>query len=215
MPKPVEISVILRTHNTNPAHLRRAVESVFNQDFQNFELIIVDDGSTYEYARGMVRYYTNGTGKLVYVHQPNRGESEAANRGVLNSTGKYITFLDSDDEYKPHHLTSCLEQIQQVDLLNSTATLVGDGEEDFYIPDRMDLAKLIHIDDTILFGTLFGKREVFNTIKFAPAYGADAIFFKQASMQYVVKKVNLRTYIYYRNIPNSLSTLIRNKRETV
>lgn len=211
----VEISIILRTYNTNPTYLERAVKSVLNQDFQNFELVIVDDGSTYEYAANIIKYYTHTANRILYTYQPNKGESQAANRGVLNSSGKYITFIDSDDEYKPNHLSSCIAEMEEVDLICSTATLVGNTQQDFYVADRTDTTKLIHVDNTILFGTLFGKREIFDNIKFTTEYGADAVFFEQASKLYSTKKTSLRTYIYYRNIPNSLSTLIKAKYETV
>ena len=211
----VEISIILRTYNTNPTYLERAIKSVFNQDFQNFELVIVDDGSTYEYAANIIKYCTHTANRILYTYQPNKGESQAANRGVLNSSGNYITFIDSDDEYKPNHLSSCIAEMEEVDLICSTATLVGDRQQDFYVADRTDTTKLIHVDNTILFGTLFGKREIFDNIKFTTEYGADAVFFEQAGKSYSTKKTSLRTYIYYRNIPNSLSTLIKAKYETI
>jgi glycosyltransferase involved in cell wall biosynthesis len=215
MSNTTQISVILTTYNTNSTYLERAVQSVLAQDFQDFELIIVDDGSSYEYSTKILQYCTDYSGKIIYIYQHNQGQSQAANRGVLNSKGQYVTFLDSDDEYKTNHLSSCIKEIQQADLICSTATLVGDTEQDLHIPDRNNLNELVHIDDTVLFATLFGKREVFNTIRFIDGYAADAEFFEQASKQYTTKKLNLRTYIYYRNIPNSLSTVIRKTHETL
>lgn len=211
----VEISIILRTYNTNPTYLERAIKSVFNQDFQNFELVIVDDGSTYEYAANIIKYCTHTANRILYTYQPNKGESEAANRGVLNSSGNYITFIDSDDEYKPNHLSSCIAEMEKVDLICSTAMLIGNSEKDYYVVDKTDLTSLIHIDNVVLFGTLFGKREVFESTKFTAEYGADATFFEQVSRLYSTKKLDLRTYVYYRNIPNSLSTIIKSKYETV
>jgi glycosyltransferase involved in cell wall biosynthesis len=162
-----------------------------------------------------VQPYADPRNKIIYVYQPNQGECGAANRGILNSSGKYITFIDSDDEYKPNHLSNCIDQIQYADLICSTATIVGETEQDFYVLDRTDLTKLIHIDNTVLFGTLFGKREIFESIKFRTEYGADAVFFQQASKLYTTAKIDLRSYIYYRNIPNSLTNLMKDKHETV
>jgi hypothetical protein len=67
----------------------------------------------------------------------------------------------------------------------------------------------IHVDDCILFATLFGKKEVFMNIPFHEKYAADSHFYEAASEIYNVKKVNLRTYVYYRNMPNSICSVIK------
>ena len=90
MPK---VSVIIPTYNRLPM-LKEAVESVLAQDFEDMELIVVDDGSADGTAEGMRRY--GGRVKLLQ-HPANRGVSAARNKGVLQARGKYIAFLDSDD----------------------------------------------------------------------------------------------------------------------
>jgi len=90
MPK---VSVIIPTYNRLPM-LKEAVESVLVQDFEDFELIVVDDGSTDGTSEEMKQY--GGRVKVV-EHTENRGVSAARNRGVLHAKGKYIAFLDSDD----------------------------------------------------------------------------------------------------------------------
>ena len=90
MPK---VSIILPTYNRLPM-LKEAVDSVLAQDFEDFELIVVDDGSTDGTADEMKKY--GGRVRLLR-HPENRGVSAARNRGILNAKGKYIAFLDSDD----------------------------------------------------------------------------------------------------------------------
>ena len=90
MPK---VSVIIPTYNRLPM-LKEGVESVLAQDFEDFELIVVDDGSTDGTADEITRY--GGRVKLLR-HQENRGVSAARNSGILHARGKYIGFLDSDD----------------------------------------------------------------------------------------------------------------------
>ena len=90
MPK---VSVIIPTYNRLPM-LKEAVESVLSQDFEDFELIVVDDGSTDGTADEITRY--GGRVKLLQ-HKENRGVSAARNSGILHAKGKYIGFLDSDD----------------------------------------------------------------------------------------------------------------------
>ena len=90
MPK---VSVIIPTYNRLPM-LKEAVESVLAQDFEDLELIVVDDGSTDGTADEITR--CGGRVKLLR-HQENRGVSAARNSGILHARGKYIGFLDSDD----------------------------------------------------------------------------------------------------------------------
>ncbi|MBP1739919.1 MAG: glycosyl transferase, family [Deltaproteobacteria bacterium] len=90
MPK---VSVIIPSYNRLPA-LKEALDSVLRQDFEDFELIVVDDGSTDGTAEEIERY---GGRVRVLRYPENRGVSAARNRGILNARGKYIAFLDSDD----------------------------------------------------------------------------------------------------------------------
>jgi len=90
MPK---VSVVIPTYNRLPI-LKEAVDSVLAQDFEDMELIVVDDGSTDGTAEEMKRH--GGRVKLIEDSE-NRGVSAARNRGILHARGKYIAFLDSDD----------------------------------------------------------------------------------------------------------------------
>jgi hypothetical protein len=67
------------------------------------------------------------------------------------------------------------------------------------------------VDECVLFATLFGKKEVFTNFEFEGDYAADSNFYDNVSKKYSVKKVDLRTYIYYRNIPNSITYLMKEK----
>lgn len=212
MPKEqVKISVLMAVYNTDFPYLKRAIDSVLKQDFQDFELIIIDDGSETNNRMSLMQYFEKHEDKIVYIRHSNRGQSKSINRGVLNSIGEYITILDSDDQYKPHHLTSCLREIKNLDLICSTTETIVDTIEDYYVPDKDDHSKLIHLDDGVLFGTLFGRREVFTSIRFKSGFAADADFYERARNQYRVKKADLRTYIYYRNIPNSICSIMKNQ----
>jgi hypothetical protein len=97
-----------------------------------------------------------------------------------------------------------LSEINNLDLICSTSETIVDTDNDYYVPDKNDLSKLIHLDDVILFGTLFGKKEVFNNLDFKTGFSADSDFYDRANKIFKVKKLDLRTYIYHRNIPNSI-----------
>ena len=195
--------------NTDFFYTKRAIDSVLKQDFQDFELIIIDDGSKENNRESLLNYVEKYENKISYIRHSNRGQSESINRGVLNSIGKYITILDGDDVYKSNHLSACLQAVKNLDLICSTTETITDTIDDYFVPDKNDLTKLIHLDETILFGTLFGRRKVFNSINFISGFAADADFYEKAAKQFRVKKVNLRTYIYHRNIPNSICATIK------
>lgn len=94
-----EISIILPTYNRADT-IMRAIDSVLRQTFEDWELLIVDDGSTDgtdEVVRGI-------DSRIRVVRQENAGTYVARNRGLQESVGPLITFLDSDDEWLPHYL---------------------------------------------------------------------------------------------------------------
>jgi glycosyltransferase involved in cell wall biosynthesis len=209
MPKNVKISVLMAVYNTEISLTKRAIDSVLQQDFQDFELIIIDDGSKGNDRKELLAYVEKYEDKIVYIRHSNRGQAESINRGVLISSGEFITILDSDDEYKVHHLSSCLQEMEHVDLICSTAETVVDSVEDYYVPDKNDLSKPIHLDDAILFGTLFGHQKVFKSIDFKGGFAADSAFFERAETLFKTKKVFKRSYIYYRNNPNSTCAVLK------
>jgi len=92
-------SVIIPTFN-RAAFLAEAVDSVFAQTEKNYELIVVDDGST-DATRAMVESYGE---RVRYFFQSNAGASAARNCGIKNARGRFITFLDSDDLWLPKKL---------------------------------------------------------------------------------------------------------------
>lgn len=95
-----KISVIIPVYNR--AHtIRRAVESVLAQSHTDYELIVVDDGST-DNTRGVLEAYKS---RVTYVYQENRERSAARNNGLRHASGKYVVFLDSDDWLLPTMLS--------------------------------------------------------------------------------------------------------------
>ena len=100
------VSVIIPTYNR--AHLiNRAVQSVLNQTYQNFELIIVDDGST-DNTKEVLRELSDKRIKSVYLEENSRTSAVPRNKGIGVSRGDYIAFLDSDDEWLPKKIAKQL-----------------------------------------------------------------------------------------------------------
>ena len=199
----------MAVYNTEFHFIKRAIDSVLEQDFQDFELIIIDDGSKGNDRKSLLEYVEKHEDKIVYIRHSNRGQAKSINRGVLISVGEFITILDSDDEYKPFHLSACLQEMENVDLICSTTETVVNSSDDYYVPDKNDLSKPIHLDDAVLFGTLFGHQKVFKSIDFEGGFAADSAFYERAQIQFRAKKVYQKSYIYYRNNPNSTCAVLK------
>lgn len=113
-----EVSVIIPTFN-RASTIKRAVDSVLTQSFSDFELIVVDDGST-DRTEEILSDFSN---KIKILKTQNRGVSAARNLGAEVSAGRFIAFLDSDDEWRPTKLE------KQLELMNKKRLRICQTEE--------------------------------------------------------------------------------------
>jgi glycosyltransferase involved in cell wall biosynthesis len=97
--KKTRVSVIIPTYNRGWI-IKEAIDSVLAQDYRDFELIVVDDGST-DNTDGILNSYR---GDIMVFRQENQGVSAARNRGLAEASGRFIAFLDSDDLWLPQKL---------------------------------------------------------------------------------------------------------------
>lgn len=102
------ISIVMPTYNR--AHIiSGAIESILRQSYANWELIVVDDRST-DYTEEAIREWTRKDARIRYVrNEREKGPGGARNTGMLAAQGKYLAFLDSDDEWYPCHLTDSMK----------------------------------------------------------------------------------------------------------
>ncbi len=106
------VTIIIPTYNRCDV-ISRAIESVLTQTFGDYELVIVDDGST-DGSLDLIRRYSNEEKRVRYVaHDQNRGPSAARNTGIKAANGSYISFLDSDDKLKPEFLERSVSELER------------------------------------------------------------------------------------------------------
>lgn len=113
--KNFQVSVIIPLYNKERT-IKRSLNSVVNQTFQNFEIIVVDDGST-DGGADIVRQYNDSRIRLVW--QENAGPGAARNRGVSEAQYDLVSFLDADDEWLKEYLEECIHILESN--LNCTA----------------------------------------------------------------------------------------------
>ena len=102
------ISIIIPTYNRGHI-INRAINSVLTQSFSDYEILIIDDGSTDD-SKNIIQPYFKNT-HVKYLFQENKGVCSARNMGAKNSTGEYLLFLDSDDVFKEDALKNYSNKI--------------------------------------------------------------------------------------------------------
>ena len=104
-------SIIMPTYNRSEL-ISKAIESVINQSYEKWELIIIDDGST-DNTYDIVNKFISSENRIKYFFQKNQERSAARNNGIRNSNGNWICFLDSDDIFHKTHLEKFSEEIKK------------------------------------------------------------------------------------------------------
>jgi len=103
-------SVIIPTYNREDI-LSRSIDSVLQQSFSDIELLVVDDGST-DNTKELIREYSDS--RIRYIHHgDNKGANAARNTGIRKANSKYISFLDSDDEFSKNHIESVVKYLDE------------------------------------------------------------------------------------------------------
>jgi len=104
-----KISVIIPLYNKE-REIKRAIDSILSQTFQNFEIIVVDDHSS-DGGPAIVKSYHNF--RITLIEQDHRGVAYTRNHGVKLATSDFIAFLDADDEWMPNHLETIMRLIKK------------------------------------------------------------------------------------------------------
>ncbi|MCS5489026.1 glycosyltransferase family 2 protein [Algoriphagus limi] len=152
-----KISIIIPFFNSEFT-LKRAVDSVISQDFSDWELILVNDGSTDD-SQGIVQEYLMDK-RVTYLFQENKGVCAARNKGAFNSKAQWLVFLDSDDMLLPGTLYNMGEEIQQNPSYQyfhfGVSYTKGQVREDWFPSHSSNLSKLA--------GSFLLKKSVFSRV---------------------------------------------------
>lgn len=160
------VSIIVPVYNAEKT-LERTIKSVKNQVFSDWECILVDDGSTDGSAKICDEYVAQDT-RFVCIHKENGGASAARNCGIECSRGKWVTFLDSDDELSCDFLKCLLEYDEgNVKLIIGGCTLIHENGSNVIGPKRteyvrMDKNLIHHWNDPLNFFYYFACSKIYD-----------------------------------------------------
>ena len=133
----MKISIVMASYNYAPI-IGEAIESVINQTYKDWELIIVDDGSTDNSVEVIKRYLSDNRIKL-YINEKNLGLAKTVRKGIQYSTSDWIAFLESDDKFFPNALEEKVKAIStDADIIFSVLELFGDKECVIHLQKHFD-----------------------------------------------------------------------------
>ena len=178
-----EISVIVPVYNT-AQYLPRCIESILSQSFADFELLLIDDGST-DGSGAICDGYAAKDSRIRVFHKENGGVSSARNLGLDSAHGEWITFVDSDDYIDDDYFPTCFEE--NVDLYIQNWRFANGDVRDWFKPRQVDaddcrrfLQENLHLDMFRTVYCFFFKRWILvdNGIRFDTRYklGEDTLF---------------------------------------
>jgi len=158
------VTVVISVYNKED-YVAQAIESVMTQTYRNLDIIVVDDGST-DSSRDVIQVYLERDSRLRYYNQPNSGVASCRNRGLTDSDGKYIVFLDGDDYLYQNYIETAVRYMEinlYVDLLHVAWDNVDqDGK-------FLSLSSVRDQDDylqTLLLANMFALHAVFCRMSF-------------------------------------------------
>lgn len=195
-------TIIIPTHQRKQL-LERALRSLLNQTFSDFEVIVVDDGST-DGTREMVQALARSDCRFKYHYLPKSCIGKVRNKGVEMASGEWLHFLDSDDEFSADNLAVKVRHIAEHDYCDffiGNVQLIGDA----WLVDKNDFRRKINFNLACPnLGRWFIKKEF---LMACGGFGEDKSYAEDTElMERIVTKINVwplfvaeRIYRYYRD----------------
>ncbi|MBE7442729.1 MAG: glycosyltransferase [Flavobacteriales bacterium] len=206
-------SIIIPCYNAEK-FIAETIESVLNQTYSNWELIIIDDGSKDNSSKIITSFLTDS--RIKYYYQENKGVSTARNNGISKVNGVYIAFLDADDVWTPTNLEEKINELQSdtIDYVFSNKEHINEDSSSMNIFSNGTDVNLLHHfllwDRTVIPGpasNLIVKRKCLDSgLRFDPTFStaADQDFCFNLAAKYTGKLIT-KPLFKYRILTNSMS----------
>lgn len=199
-------------------YIHKCINSILDQSYQNFEVILIDDGST-DNSKGVIYSLTSGDLRFNYYYQTNKGVSVARNYGILQAKGEFICFLDADDEYDKFFIEKMLLNINTADAVCCAHKIAQDNKPiraNFEFSDKEMLCSYLENRCTPNTNSWLIRKDflIKNNIKFylGVSWGEDMMFF--SNILIISSRINFcKEYltVYNMNVIDSLSGNSLNK----
>jgi glycosyltransferase involved in cell wall biosynthesis len=199
------VSIILPVYD-RAGTLQRAIRSARGQEWTDWELLVVDDGSQ-DGSGDVAERLAAADARIVVLRRPHTGLHRSRNAGIAASRAPIVTFLDSDDWYGGEHLApnvAYLDTHPEVGMVYGWTTFLGDA----YVRDARDPRRRIHVDDCTQPGTVFIRRHVLAAIGGYPAddYAGDYLLTERVrAAGFTIHRLPGRTYVYDRTGSSSIT----------
>jgi glycosyltransferase involved in cell wall biosynthesis len=199
-----DVSIILTVFNREK-YIKRCINSIINQTYENWKIIAIDDGSQ-DSSRKILADYASRYRNIEVYYQPNMKLALSRNRGIELAESKYLTFIDSDDEYTSDHIEHRVKFIEanpDIDLIHGGAKIIGNE----YVRDKNNPFNFIHLSECFIGGTFFGRTEIFKKLNGFRniSYSEDSDLLERAEKKFRIRKVEFKTYIYHRELEDSIT----------
>jgi glycosyltransferase involved in cell wall biosynthesis len=159
------VSVIIPTYNASQ-YIQEAIDSVLDQSYKNFEIIVVDDGSTDNTKEVLENFIKNE--QIKYFYQDNSGPGAARNNGLLRAKGEFVAFLDADDIWDKGKISKQVDFMikNDLDLSHTGRFFIGQNNiSEWIINSKMTAERLIK-ENYIITSSVMVKVEILKQYKF-------------------------------------------------
>lgn len=211
----IKVSIIVPVYNS-AEYIGGTLDSIINQDFNGFEVIVVDDGSSDDSLEIIKEKLSKSTVSHEIIHQENQGVSSARNRGIEAAHGEYFVFVDSDDYITGNHLSQLYNGETDFSLIQFIKKEGNQSSTPNYISKRLmscdDFIRMeLNMEIPFNFWQLMYKASIINenNIRFNPdyVYGEDIEFaLKALSFGKEVAISNEVTYYYIQHEESAINT---------
>lgn len=223
------VSIIIPAYNC-AATILNTMKSIEKQNYQNYEIIIVDDGSTDATKDVVLKYKEKCKHKIVFVTQPNGGPGSARNKGLEFAAGKYIVFIDSDDFIADNYLSILVESIENgvdycfgqyykiTDNKLDSKKIIGSEFYGIHSAERIFSSFICNKTHISLWNSLFIKKIIDDgNLRFKNSYSGEDVEFISRYLMECNTVLSIESPIYYfsfnsqraknRNLKNSISNI--------
>lgn len=141
------VSIIIPAYKAEK-YIDRCLLSVTSQTYTNLEIVIVDDGSP-DKTPEMLDAYAKKDKRIKIIHKPNGGVSSARNEGINNATGKYVCFVDIDDEVKPDYVKCMYDAITEHNTDVAMCSLISERKKDIFTIEGAENTKILKFPEDL------------------------------------------------------------------